>query len=251
VPNVDKLLTLCDMLNRFEAISRPQMTIDDIKRMLDSGAFVPTDEDIVARGQIASSEGGHVEYQLHHGWDPAKAHVCDKTWGVFNVELMRFIKRQAYDVEQLRAVLGQIQIDDSHWNWLTKSLFYRSTEYDWFFLMAEGYPQGACLIYHPKPSAIASGDIFYIEYVAAAPWNRDNPMSGRTFKGIATILLRYATNYARKELKLRYGFSLHALPKAIAFYRGIGMVDHPPANKDNLPYFEMPEVSASKFAAAV
>jgi hypothetical protein len=247
---VDNSLSSCYTHCIYEAIFEQQMTIDDIKKMLDSGMIAPTDEDIVERGQMASPKGGHVEYQLHHGWDPAKAHVCDKTWGVFNVELMRFIKCQAYDDGQLRAVLDQIQIDDSHWNWLTKSLFHKSAEYDWFFLMAEGYPQGACLIYHPKPSAIASGDIFYIEYVAAAPWNRDNPMSGRTFKGIATILLRYATNYARRELKLRFGFSLHALPKAIAFYRGIGMVEHPPGNKDNLSYFEMPEVSASKFAGA-
>lgn len=226
------------------------MTIDDIKKMLDSGMIAPTDKDIVERGQMTSLKGGHVEYQLHHGWDPAKAHLCDKTWGLFNVELMRFIKRQAYDDGQLRAALDQIQIDDSHWNWLMKSFCYRSSEYEWFFLMAEGYPQGACLIYHPKPSAIATGDIFYIEYVAVAPWNRVNPMSARTFKGIATILMRYATNYARKALKLRYGFCLHALPKAVPFYQRIGMVDYPPANKDDLPYFEMPEVCASKFAAA-
>ncbi len=227
------------------------VTANDIREMVRTGKLTPSADDIVASGNLLSAKsGGHVAYQLHHGWDPAKAHLCDKTWGAFNIQIMRFIETKNYDEKALEKVLSGVQVDDGHWRWLEKSLYYVGSEYDWFYLMAEGYPQGACLIYHPKPSAIATGNIFYVEYLAAAPWNRQNPMKDRALKGVATVLLRHALNYGRNVLKLRYGFSLHALPKAAPVYRAIGMVSHAASDKPNLPYFEMPEATASEFAVA-
>jgi len=176
--------------------------------------------------------------------------TCDRTWGVFNVQLMEFIQRQAYSPQERAAVLDQIQIDDGHWSWFGKSLYYHTAEYVWFFLMAEGAPQGACLLFHPKKSALHSGKIFYIEYVAVAPWNRLNPMSRRKFAGVGSKLIRCAATYAIHTLKLHPGFSLHALPKAIKYYEDVGMVAHPAFDKDGLPYFEMPETSLAKFIGA-
>lgn len=226
------------------------MTIDEIKRMLDSGEITPSVENIVKTGVLPATNGNHIEYQLHHGWDIAKAYTCDKEWGKFNVDLMRFIKDKNYDNKSLAEVLEQIQIDDSHWDWFKKSCVYKTNEYNWFFLMANNVPQGACLIYHPKPSALEKGDIFYIEYVAAAPWNRVNPMQPQIFRGIGKILIKFAIHYARTALNLRYGFSLHSLPKAAAFYQKIGMIEHPPLFKDGLQYFEMIEQQTTKFMEA-
>jgi hypothetical protein len=73
------------------------MTIDEIKRMLDSGEITPSDENVVKMGVLYAADGSHVDYQLHHGWDIAKAYACDKDWGKFNVDLMRFIKNKSYD----------------------------------------------------------------------------------------------------------------------------------------------------------
>lgn len=224
------------------------ITIDDIKSLLDSGAIPFFVKDVVKTGVLIAYDGRQVDYQLHHGWDPAKAWLCDKNWPLFNLKLMRFIKNQHYDANSLTKILEQIQIDDDHWRWLEKSLRYKSTEYDWFFLMADKLPQAACLIYHPKASALAEGDIFYIEYVAAAPWNRKNPMQDRVFKKLGSIIINYAVHYAHTELKLRYGFSLHALPKATGFYQGIGMQRYAPLDKDILSYFEMPEQRAIELA---
>ena len=226
------------------------MTIDEIKKMLDSGEIAPSNEDVVKDGVLLTHDGNCVDYQLHHGWDIAKAHICDKDWGKFNVELLRFIKNMNYDNESLSLVFEKLQMEDSHWKWFNKSVHYKTTEFDWFFLMANGFPQGVCLIYHPKPSALEKGDIFYIEYVAVAPWNRDNPMQARIFKGVGSILIKYAVNYAHTELNLKYGFSLHALPKASDFYYKIGMVAHPPLDKEGLQYFEMLEQHATKFVEA-
>jgi len=217
------------------------MTINDLREILDKGLIAPKVDDIVQEGDLITPDEKRIPYQLHQGWDPAKARLCDKSWGSFNIELVKFIKAQNYDANTLTQVLANIQIDDKHWDWLNKSLAFKSTEYNWFFLMSEGYPQGACLIYHPKKSALSSGDIFYVEYIAAAPWNRTNPMSSRSFKGVASTILDYAINYAEKTLKLRRGFSLHALPKAEGFYQTIGMIKVPAMEKDSLAYFEMPE----------
>ncbi|WP_031437912.1 GNAT family N-acetyltransferase [Methylobacter tundripaludum] len=224
------------------------MTIDDIKSMLDSGEIPHSNKDVVKNGVLLATDGSNVNYQLHHGWDIAKAYACDKSWGIFNIELMRFIKSQNHDTGSLTQVLAKIQMDDSHWSWFDKSRGLKTTEYDWFFLMTEQSPQGACLIYHPKASALDKGDIFYIEYVAVAPWNRGNPMRDQVFKGVGSILIKHAVNYARTELKLRYGFSLHALPRAAGFYQKIGMIRHTPLDKDVLQYFEMLEQRASEFA---
>jgi hypothetical protein len=223
------------------------MTIDEIKKMLDDGLLTPSKEDVVKDGVLLAHDGSSVKYQLHHGWDIAKAHICDKEWGKFNVELVRFIKTQNYDNESLATVLEQIQMDDAHWNWFDKSIYYKATEFDWFFLMANNSLQGACLIYHPKPSALEKGDIFYIEYIAVAPWNRVNPMQTQVFRGVGSIIIKYAVNYAHTVLNLKHGFSLHALPKASSFYYKIGMTDYPSLDKEGLQYFEMPGQSATKF----
>lgn len=226
------------------------LTITDVRNLLNSGQVQFNTNDVVASGQLETVSGGMIDYAIHHGWDPMKAHLCDKTWGVFNIRLMDYIHSKNYDQESLRQVLGSVQLSDSHWDWLKKSLYLKGSEYDWFFLMAEGYPQGACLIYHPKKSLIATGDIFYIEYLAAAPWNRHNPMAGRAIKGVATALMKYAVNFGTSELNLKFGFSLHALPSACGFYSSLGMIQEPSGDKPGLPYFEMPEQKACDFAVA-
>ncbi|MBK9360738.1 MAG: hypothetical protein IPM99_06155 [Rubrivivax sp.] len=107
----------------------------------------------LAEGSLAARDGRTKPFKLLLGWNMGLANRCDSTWGVFTTQLARFIKKQNYTKEQLAAVLAEVQFDDSHWRWLDKSLLNLGDEYKWFFLMADGEPQSACLIYHPKPSA--------------------------------------------------------------------------------------------------
>lgn len=226
------------------------ITIEQIKQLLDSGGLKPSTNDVVESGKLILANGNSVDYQLHHGWDIAKAYSCDRKWNEFNLKLLQFIKNQNYDDEALAKVLEKIQIDDSHWRWFEKARAFSTTNYDWFFLMADQCPQGACVMFHPKDSAIEKGDIFYIEYIAAAPWNRENPMADQVYKGVGSIMIKHAQNYAHNKLKLRHGFCLHALPRSRGFYQKIGMIHHKPLDKDTLQYFEMPEQIALKFAGA-
>lgn len=224
------------------------MTIDQIKALLDSGQIKPAEDNVIDVTTLHSeADGRTVECRLHLGWDIAKARICDRAWGVFNIQLMRFIEEQDYDEATLKAVLEDIQVDDGHWDWFQKSIRHVTSEYVWFFLMAENYPQGACLIYHPKKSAENLGDIFYIEYIAVAPWNRKNPMTGREFKGVGTMLIRSAIHYAINTLKLRPGFCLHALPRAVEYYKAAGMRVFDELEKEGMPYFEMSEEQIDKF----
>lgn len=226
------------------------ITIQEIKALLKSGEILPTYDDVDASGVLTASTGKGVEYTFHHGWDIAKAHACDTQWGVFNVELLMFIEQRYTDPDERNAVLDGTQLEDHHWEWLNKSVCMKSAEYLWFFIMAEGAPQAACVIYQPKPSACEKGNIFYIEFVAVAPWNRINPMSARRFSGVGTRIIRHAVHFSMKTLGLKPGFALHALPKAIPYYEKIGMLPFSSLNKENLPYYEMPEKALMNFMDA-
>ena len=218
-----------------------QAKLEELRELLArSPNTAPAAVTVIGSGILSSSSGSTKPYELQLGWDPITAHLCDQTWGNFNVKLMEHVEAQQYSEQELKAVLGAIQIDDSHWRWLSKSLHYVSDDqYKWFFLIAEGNPQAACLVYHPKPSALHDGQIFYIEFIAVAPWNRENPLAPRTFVGLGRLLVEEVRNFARNTLGLYEGFSLHALPRASGFYLSLGMKRMPEHDKEVLQYFEM------------
>ncbi|WP_157725042.1 N-acetyltransferase [Vogesella sp. LIG4] len=222
-------------------------TVAEFLALLDAEPF--STSDVIATDCIASCEGGDVTCTVHYGLDPVKARACDRTWTRFNDELLAFVMGN-FEGDERKEVFGTLSLEDAHWEWLAKAAHYRGDEYKWFFLMANGEPQAACMIYHPKASVFGSGDIFYIEYVATAPWNRPNPYKPRVLKGAVPLLLRHVIQYAHAVLNLRYGFSLHALPKACSFYERIGMTPHPKFDKDPLAFYEMEQEKAQTFVEA-
>lgn len=225
-------------------------SIADIRKMISSGNVEPSDGDLIAEGNINNSNGNDDTYKVLHGWDLHRANSCDKLWGTFNLDLIAFIQSKNYSEDELSEVVKNIHIEDHHWDWLAKSCIHSSDEYDWFYLDVDGVPQAACLIYHPKQSVVEVGDIFYIEYVAVAPWNRPNPMHPRTFCGAGSLIIRQAMKYAVDQLGLRYGFSLHSLSKAKGFYEKIGMVPVSNQDKGPLSFYEMTEESAKEYLEA-
>lgn len=212
-------------------------TIEDIRRALDAAPQIISPSGIIYRDTIAGPAGA-VEYSIHLGWDLLIANLCDRTWGAFNVSLLRYIRKLESEGVDIAPILESAQLEDNHWRWLDKTLHYRGDSYKWFFLIAENYPQAACLVYHPKASVVGGGDIFYVEYIAAAPWNRENVLAERVFKGVGPKLLNRVISYAKDDLKLRPGFSLHSLPKAVQFYEKIGMTAFPQYDKGGLKFFE-------------
>lgn len=204
---------------------------------------------VMCKGYKKNHLGNETEFEVRHGWDIKLANQCDSEWNNKNLEILTFLQDKVSE-DELEKEFSKLYMEDAHWRWLGKALNYYTDEYNWFFWTCENTVQGACLIYHPKESVIDGQGIFYIEYVAVAPWNRPNPLAPIIFKGIGTELIRIAYKYATETLKLRPGFSLHSLPKAAAYYQKIGMKCFPEQKKDSLEYFEMPKDSAEVFGGA-
>lgn len=223
------------------------MNIDELRRQINNGDIKFTGSvGCIESGNLINNVGKSVKYEINHGWDILSADSCDRQWKLFNIKLFEYIDKQGYSEKKLGDVLSSIQIHDSHWDWFKKSCIYLSDGYEWFYMFADGKPQGACLIYHPTDSIIDSENIFYIEFVAVAPWNRDNLMIAREFKGIGSTIIKCVLNYAVNTLHLKQGFSLHSVPQAKGYYTKIGMEIYPARDKPNLAYFEMPRAKAAE-----
>lgn len=201
---------------------------------------------IIKQGYIVNSSGDKVEYTVEHGLNIQSAIACNEQWTRFKLEMLDYIEKKKYSEAELDRVLTDIQTEDYHWDWALKANVFSSSEYEWFFLFADNRPQGACLIFHPKRSVLHSGNIFYVEFVAVAPWNRKNPMNPVELKGVGTRLIKTALGYAVNTLGLSQGFSLHSLPQACNYYLKIGMLNDKNYNKNGLEYFELPEKIAGE-----
>lgn len=221
------------------------MKLQDIKDLIDSGGLQVSSPNYIESGALTSGQGAEVEYKIHHGWDIALAHQCNKEWGAWNFSLLSEIDQLVTDDDERQSILESIDCEDGHWDWVNKSIAFTDDSYEWFFLVANSNIQGICVIYHPKDCITGGRDIFYIEYVSVAPWNRSNLFKERTFGGIGSYLVRCAQRYAVDQLGLSCGFSLHSLPQATGYYGKIGMQHYPERDKGTLSYFEMSE-EASK-----
>lgn len=233
----DRARGLCPIVSAWYREMSLKFTIEDIRRALDDANPEISSHSVVDTGELIA-DGSSVTYTIHLGWDLTIAHMCDRSWGGFNVALLRHIRELELSGKDINPILDSAQLEDHHWRWLDKTLHYRGDRYKWFFLVAENYPQAACLVDQPKSSVVGIGDIFYVEYIAVAPWNRVNALAERSFKGVGSKLLDFVISYAKNQLGLRHGFSLHSLPKAESFYKKIGMTPFPEYDKDGLKFFE-------------
>jgi hypothetical protein len=204
----------------------------------------------IDQGELTHVSKKKVPYKIVHGWDAKASLQCDAVWKAAWLELFEQIEQAESDETKQVEILESISTEDMHWRWFDKAIAFSSDEYEWFHLHADGKPQAACLIYHPKPSALETGDIFYVEFVAVAPWNRTCKIRPREFRGLGEIILRAAQCFAVNQLKLRPGFCLHSLPKAEPFYTKLQMVKMADRAKDSMNYFELPQVLAVKLMEA-
>lgn len=193
----------------------------------------------VGTGELHSPTGPSVAYQILHGKNQVLAKKADTDWGIFHMNLFEQIKQINPSNDELEVIMNSIMMEDFHWNWFRKSFHYSNDEYEWFFMVAENKVQGICVIYHPKKSKLEDGDIFYVEYVAVAPWNRSNLITARKFQKIGTILLKQVCDFSINKLNLKPGLSLHSLPQSEPYYKAQGMTEVSTEAKDGMKYYEM------------
>lgn len=204
----------------------------------------------IEQGEITHTDGTKFPFKIVHGWDAKASLLCDIQWKAAWLALLEQIGEAESDPTKQAEILETISTEDAHWRWFDKAIAYRTDEYEWFHLHADGKPQATCLIYHPKASVLEPGDIFYVEFVAVAPWNRNCKIRPREFGGLGKIILRAAQRFAVKELHLRPGFCLHSLQKAERFYTWLKMVTVAGKEKDSMRYFELPQALATQLMEA-
>ena len=125
----------------------------------------------VARGVILNNLTNiNEDYKITFGWDVLAACRCDTSWKAFRLRLADYLGTLSENDREHEA--KKIQSEDDHWEWFNKSILLKRDEYKWFFFRSPNEIEAACLIYHPKQSALSTKNVFYIEFIAVAPWNR-------------------------------------------------------------------------------
>ncbi|WP_392342487.1 GNAT family N-acetyltransferase [uncultured Shewanella sp.] len=205
---------------------------------------------IIANGSVAGEDGKDHLYEVKEGIDLLKTMKIQSDW------TDAFIKRFSQLIidnpsTTQAALITDNNLQDSHWDWINKAIHLNTSDYIWFSLEIDNHIQAVVVIFHPKKSRIEDRDVYYIDYLAVAPWNRVIGQDQRQFKGLGSLLLKEAGKYIDSHLLYQYGFSLHSLPQAATYYQRIGMVDFgPDPTKDNLHYFEMDSVKSEVFVYA-
>lgn len=194
--------------------------------------------------------GNEFDIEIVQGFDALQVANIIVTWGMEKAAILTEILAKfpecRKDPSEFSTKLREYNVEDFHWDWGVKAGFKSGDEYEWCFLVIENKVQAVCVLHHPRNSRIDGEEIFYVDYIATAFWNRDRPDYSRKFSGLATILLKEATKIFCE--KYRAGFSLHSLPKAEAYYRKIGLKDLGVDPDCHMRYFEAEEGVALNFA---
>jgi len=200
---------------------------------------------VINRGTILKTDGKHVPCSIELGLSKTSILGCNQ-WKDFVTDIILKLVIEGIDIEDNKDLLqNDIMLEDYHWNWLLKASKYTTVEYNWFFLKTSDGIQGVCLTYHPKMSIFQSVNIFYIEYLSSAPWNRDSSLHDRKYKGVATELIKQVQYYFINTHQYQHGFSLHSLFQSQGFYEHIGMINLSEYNKNNgLLFYEMSKENA-------
>lgn len=215
------------------------MNLRNIKLLVDLGLVPsPPPPSIVRTLKIQKNDGEIVDASIESGVDFKYLEECNQ-WS-------EYVLKMLVKAEELGSRID-IMVEDFHWDWLSKYPRYFGEEFIWYFLKANETIQAVAIIYHPKNSATSAGEIFYVEYISVAPWNRKSNLYSKVYSNIAPTMLQAIQKHIIEKYGYKYGFSLHSLPQAERFYSSIGMMQIPSLAKDGMKYFELEESLARTF----
>lgn len=204
-------------------------------------------KDLITTGIVQDVSGNSHHFEILKGIDFSKTFKTQTKWTSEFITRYETLKLDNPNVDDY-TLINQFNLQDHHWNWVSKAINLNNHDYLWFSLEVQGCIEAIIIVYHPQQSRIVSSNIYYIDYLAVAPWNRTIGNSPRKFKALGPLLIKEAGKYIGINLTYGYGFSLHSLPQASSFYSRIGMIDFgADVAKQNLHYFEMKEKQAEDF----
>lgn len=208
--------------------------------------------DIIETGNIADYSGIEHEYKIIHGKNIDYNVLLNRTWKTFELTILQKFLESGMKDDEVIQLLRDLQFHDIHWNWMTKYIHYSDDlVYDWFFITDEDSIQAVSLTMHPKESVFEKDNIFYIEYIAVAPWNRTSEKYQKKYGGLGTRIIKAICGYFSEKCKYRPGFSLSAVPEAKAFYQKIGMTPVPALDNDGLSFYEFEREKATNFLGGI
>jgi hypothetical protein len=149
---------------------------------------------------------------------------------------------------------------DAHWDWGLLRQRFDQPDHFTCAITADGATQAMMICsqqdspprrrglpWRRESATLKPPALLYVEFIAAAPWNRGPPAGHyqTQYKTCAAHLIRTAVGHAL-SLELG-GFGLHSLPSAESFYEGLGMTRVPEATKHGMSYFEFTPNAAKVF----
>ncbi|PKL46178.1 MAG: hypothetical protein CVV42_17305 [Candidatus Riflebacteria bacterium HGW-Riflebacteria-2] len=204
--------------------------------------------DEFGKGSVFDKEGKSHSFCIKIGYDLGLTYNYQLSQLQFFAPLIEIIESGDLDRDVVEEAMRSLSYEDNHWNWLAKGNKYNDDQHEWFYLLVNNRVEALGFIFFPKNALLEPGEVFYIEYLAVAPWNRDSFFSKKIFRGLGSALVKFLLYYGKTVLSLRLGCSLHSLPKAIPFYEKIGMNRLSSAHdKGILPCFEFCSDRAKAF----
>jgi len=145
-----------------------------------------------------------------------------------------------------QADLIAANIQDRHWDWRQKAqVTGKLLQYESFAVEASDMTQGLMItnsISFARLPEQKTKPLIYVDFLAAAPWNRTNFTSTPKYRGVGKLLIFAAMSQSIDEgYEGRIG--LHSLHESETFYRqAFRMQDlGPDTDHQGLRYFEMTE----------
>ncbi len=140
-----------------------------------------------------------------------------------------------FGIRSLRAKACRVSTwrdEDAHWDWDDKQAKRHGTlSHQGYSVVADHLTQGVMYVATDGESRLEPGfHAVYVDYLAAAPWNRPLPFDAtyeRKIRGVGEALMREAVALSLDDdLGTDGRVCLHALPDAEAFYdKRMGMQD--------------------------
>lgn len=208
--------------------------------------------EVITTGNIIDSSGIEHEYKIIHGKDINYNLLLNKSWKTYELDLVQRLLKPSMGNDEIFKLICDLQFHDIKWNWLWKFGHYSNDFiYDWFFILIEDTIQAVSLTMHPKESVFEKDNIFYIEYIAVAPWNRTSTKYQKRYSGLGSIIIKTISKYFSEKFNYRPGFSLSAVPEAIPFYQKIGMTPVPAYDNEGLSFYEFEREKAITFLGGI
>jgi hypothetical protein len=155
-------------------------------------------------------------------------------------------------MDHLKAGVPRDQIPENwHWDWVAKASRSGALGVRIMGIECDGDWQGLIMMatvgYMARLAPDQGKALIYVKYVESAPWNLKTMSASPKFAGVGVRLIEAAV---RESVAMSFDgrLGLHALPAAQAFYQRFGFATTgPDAAVENLPYFELTVVAATKF----